>query len=105
VLVPVRSASRPSVPGPVGRLEAGLAVAAFGMLCVVALRVRPALVEPDDSLAARLGLPAGLGVGGEPPLEPSRQRRILDPPRPGGPRTRPAPPRSEALLPGLIHLR
>jgi hypothetical protein len=93
VLVPVRSASRPSVPGPVGRLEAGLAVAAFGVLCAVALRVRPVLVEPDDfaykasivavtqghlftlstaqarALAERLGLlPAGLGTGGQPLL-------------------------------------
>src|ERR1700759_4752939 len=88
VLVPARGTSRPARPGGAGRLEVVLALAAFAVLCVVALRVRPLLVEPDDSayrasvvavtqghfftlspvqvqaLATRLGASVGRGPGG-----------------------------------------
>src|ERR1700760_3800294 len=88
VLVPARGTSRPARPGGAGRLEVVLALAAFAVLCVVALRVHPLLVEPDDSayrasivavtqghfltlspvqvqaLATRLGASVGRGPGG-----------------------------------------
>src|SRR6201994_1274839 len=88
VLVPARGTSRPARPSRVGRLEVALALAAFAVLCVVALRVHPLLVEPDDSayrasivavtlghfftlspvqvqaLATRLGASVGRGPGG-----------------------------------------
>ena len=92
VLVTARGTSRPARPGGVGRLEVVLALAAFAVLCVVVLRVRPFLVEPDDyayrasivaatqghfftlssaqaqALATRLGSPGGLNPGGPAPL-------------------------------------
>src|ERR1700760_1770503 len=88
VLVPARGTSRPARPGRVGHLEVALALAAFAVLCVVALRVHPLLVEPDDSayrasivavtlghfftlspaqvqaLVTRLGTSVGRGPGG-----------------------------------------
>ncbi|HEY2241863.1 MAG TPA: hypothetical protein VGI21_23880 [Streptosporangiaceae bacterium] len=88
VLVPARGTSRPARPGGVGGLEVVLAQVAFAVLCAVVLRIRPLLVEPDDSayrasivavtqghffslssaqaqaLATRLGGPGGPGPGG-----------------------------------------
>jgi hypothetical protein len=86
----------------VGRLEVVLALAAFAVLCVVVLRVRPFLVEPDDyayrasivaathghfftlssaqaqALATRLGSPGGLNAGGPSPgpAGPAGQRAL-----------------------------
>src|ERR1700761_1241150 len=88
VLVPARGMSRPARPGRVGRLEVARARPALPGLWVVALRVRPLLVEPDDSayrasivavnvghffslspaqvqaLVTRLGTSVGRGPGG-----------------------------------------